>query len=92
MLDLPNTLREVQQNLQMFSTREQCYEGFHSLVFEVLMVVCVVRLLACPGFPSPPFFSGGPCKYVQRPCSLGISSAFSCADLYNDLFEGTWIK
>lgn len=86
------TLREVQQNLQMSSAREQCYEGLYSLFFEVLVMVCLVRLLVCPGFPSPPFFSGGPCKYVQRPCSPSISSAFSCADLYNDLFKGTWIK
>lgn len=86
------TLREVQQNLQMSSAREQCYEGLYSLFFEALVMVCLVRLLVCPGFPSPPFFSGGPCKYVQRPCSPSISSAFSCADLYNDLFKGTWIK
>ena len=47
-----------------------------------------------PGISVSPFFSQGvPCKYVQRLRSPGdVSSAFSCADLYNDLFKGTWIK
>lgn len=57
-----------------FQPGEQCHEGFYSLFSQVLMVVCLLRLLACPGFPSPPFFlGGGPCKYVQRPCSPSIS-------------------
>lgn len=30
-LDLPKALREVQQNLQMLSAREQCHEGFCSV-------------------------------------------------------------
>lgn len=47
-----------------------------------------------PGISVSPFFSQGvPCKYVQWPRGSGdVSSAFSCADLYNDLFKGTWIK
>lgn len=52
------------------------------------------EIVNMPGISVSPFFSQGvPCKYVQRPRSPGdISSAFSCADLYNDLFKGTWIK
>lgn len=30
-LDLPKALREVQQNLQMLSAREQCHKGFCSI-------------------------------------------------------------
>lgn len=47
-----------------------------------------------PGISVSPFFTQGvPCKYVQWLRDSGnVSSAFSCAGLYNDLFKGTWIN
>lgn len=97
--DLPIRYVKSSKIRNRFQPRNSVTSVFPPPLFFFLSSDGVVsgEVVNMPGISVSPFFSWGkggvPCKYVQQPRGPGdVSSAYSCADLYNDLFKGTWIK
>lgn len=57
--DLPIHYVKSSKIRNRFQPGNSVMSVFPPCFFYILMVLCLVRLLTCPGFPSPPFFLRG---------------------------------